>query len=119
MRGADPFAWLLEGLLAQSRQPVWRSLDRWRRRDSLLLVGVLGLMESLLIAIILVAGLSLVGDLCVGLLAAPLGALVLVEASFVVRPTQSNLARADRLVLVTVGVFFALGLAGVLAMAIG
>jgi hypothetical protein len=37
----------------------------------------------------------------------------------VVRPTQSNLARADRLVLVTVGVFFALGLAGVLAMAIG
>jgi hypothetical protein len=119
MMNADPFAWILEGLLAQSRHPVWRSIDRWRWRDSVFVVGLLGWIELVLIAFIIGGRASLVTDLCVGFLAVPLGALVLAEAAFAVRPTQRILASADRLVLVTVGAFLALGLAGAIAMALG
>jgi hypothetical protein len=115
----DPLAWLLEGLLAQSRQPVWRSIERWRRRDSILLVGLLGSIEFLLITGIVVGRPGIVVVLGVGSLAAPLGALVLAEAAIALSPTQRRRARADHLVLVTVGIFFALGLVGAMATAIG
>jgi hypothetical protein len=71
----------------------------------------------LFITVIFVANLSLVGDLGVGFLAAPMGALVLAEAAVAIRPTRRRLARADQLVLVTVGAFLALGLVGVIASA--
>jgi hypothetical protein len=98
---------------------VWRTLDRWRQRSSVLLVGVLGVVEYLLIIVIVFGELSLVGDLGAALLATLLGALVLAECAFAIRPTQQRLARADHLVLVTIGSFFALGLVGAVAMAIG
>jgi hypothetical protein len=75
---ADPSAWL-EAVIRQSRHPGWRSLDRWRRRNSVLLVGLLGFIEYLLIAIIIFGKLSIVCDLAIALLVAPLGALILAE----------------------------------------
>jgi hypothetical protein len=119
MPKADPLGWLLEGLLAQSRPPVWRSIERWRRRDSVLLVGLLGLIEFLLVTGLVVGRPGVVVVLGVGSLAAPLGTLVLAEAAVAMRPTRRRLARADHLVLVTVGIFFALGLIGATATAIG
>jgi hypothetical protein len=102
MSKADPLAWLLEGLLAQSRQPVWRSIDRWRRRGSVLLAGLLGWIQFFLIAGIVFGRPRLAGYLGFGsLLAAPLGALVVAEGAFAIRPNQR------------------LGLVGAMATAIG
>jgi len=96
------------------------ALDRsLATRDSVLLLGLLGLIEFLLITAIVAGRPGIVVDLGIGSLAAPLGALILAEAAFAIRPTQPRLARADRLVLVTVGIFFALGQVGAMATAIG
>jgi len=111
---SNPPTWR-EALLGQSQDPLWRTLDRWRRRDSVLLVVVLGFVEYLLVALILVGNPSAIEGFGIALLAVPLGALVLAECVFAAWPTQHRLTRADRLALVTVSTFFALGLAGVIA----
>jgi len=113
----EPTNWVA-ALLGQSRHPLWRRLDQWRRRDSVLLVGAFALIEYLLIGIIIFGGLSIFGDLGVALISVPLGALLLAEATVAVRPTQQRLARADFLVVVTSGIFFACGLVGAIAVAI-
>jgi len=71
-----------------------------------------------LVAFLVVGHLNAVERVGVGLFAAPAAALALTECAFAIRPTQRRLARADRLALITVGTFFALGLIGLIAMTI-
>ncbi|HYU60724.1 MAG TPA: hypothetical protein VEK39_08185 [Solirubrobacterales bacterium] len=96
--------------------PVWRSPESWRRGDSLLLVGLLALVDYLLIAIVIFATFGLVADSAVSLLAVEIFALALAETLCAVRPTHERLARADHLVLVAFGTFMALGVLGGLVM---
>jgi hypothetical protein len=100
------FEWLA-ARMGTSRS--WRSAEDWRRRDSLLLVGLLAFVVYLLVCVVIFGRLDIVADLGVGLVAGLIGMIALAEGLFAFRPTQERLARADRLVVVAVGTSIAIG----------
>jgi hypothetical protein len=100
------WAWLFD---PYGRKQVWRSVETWQRRDSFLLVGLLALAAYVMGAVALFAGLGPVWTLGTGSLALLVAAIAVAEAAYGVRPTQVRLTRADRLVILASGTWFAMG----------
>lgn len=91
---------------------IRRDLETWRRRDSVLLTGLLAVVLYFLVAVVVFANFSAPVDVGVALLAAAIGAYAFAEALFAIRPTAAHLATADRLAFLAVGTWLALGIIG-------
>jgi hypothetical protein len=95
----DPYGWTA----------VWRSAETWRRRSSWVLVGLLVFVAYIMVALA-VAGLGLEWTLGAGTLALVVGAVAAAEATYVIRPSQERLTRADRLIVIASGVWLGMGI---------
>jgi hypothetical protein len=106
---SDPRPWWASLFDPYRRRPVWRSVDKWPRRDSVLVVGLLAFPAYVGFGVVLFGGFGLPTDLVVGFMATLLGAAMLAEASFAVRPNKQRLRRADQLIAAVVGVSLVIG----------
>jgi hypothetical protein len=113
--GDEPRGWWTYLFDPYGRSQVWRSAEKWRRRDSVFVAGVLAFVSYLLVAIIISGAVSLGGQVAIAVPAAPLIAATTAEVLYAVSPTQTRLRRSDRLIVLTVAVFLAVGVFVLLA----
>ena len=85
-----------------------RSPETWRRRDSILLVFLLLVVDYFLVAIFFVVDMNTLGSIVFAAGTVPILAYTAAEAVQGIRPTAANLRRADRLAVLAVGMAVAI-----------